>query len=113
MISQSEGKINPTAKIVCQGLESVQKHVRLTEELRNYSLISLTVTLKYVPATDIALNIAFPSSFGAIALKSERIPVGDFDKFLSHLSLWLCANFGVHESPMRSAGATVRVKTSL
>lgn len=84
IISQSERKIKPHREDRLSGPESVQKHVRSIEELRNKNLISLTVTLKYASSTKVALDLAFPRTFRAIALKSNRLPARDFDKFLSH-----------------------------
>jgi len=112
MISQSKRKIKPHREDRLSGPEVSAKTCPLERGTKKLSLIFLTVALKYASSTNIALDLSFPSTFIAIALKSNCLPAGDFDKFLSH-STFDFAQTLVHESPMRSVAATVRLLTSL
>ena len=87
-MANQKAKLNPTAKIVCQGLKSVQKHVRSSEELRNYSLISAKLALKtclvkqscdryyissYFPSDRVEIRPRSSSRFRRVCLASQPL----------------------------------------
>ena len=88
MIGQSEGKIKPHREDRLSGPESVQKHVRSSEELRNYSLISAKLALKtclvkqscdryyissYFPSDRVEIRPRSSSRFRQVCLASQPL----------------------------------------